>query len=161
MAKETILTGLGTVLGDAVLSASDTPGMPVLTIRAEALLTLVRIVRQSPYRLDIFLDLTCLDDPLATPRFTVVYHFASFESPARLRVKVPLAGNEPAVDSLTPFWPNAAWLEREVYDLFGVRFIGHPDLKRILLYDGFSGHPLRKDYPLRGRRPRRAEEDIP
>jgi len=158
MEKKTLLTGLRDALADGVLGAAESPDLPVLTIRPEALVLLVRTVRRDPFRLDVLLDLTCLDDPSAAGRFTVVYHFASFLTPARLRVKVPLDGDEPAVDSLTSFWPNAAWLEREVYDLFGVRFRGHPDLRRLLLHEGFEGHPLRKDYPLRRRQPRPPDE---
>jgi NADH-quinone oxidoreductase subunit C len=161
MEKETILSVLQSVLGDGVLSATESLGMPVLVIRAEALLPLVRAVREHPANLGVLLDLTCLDNPEAPQRFTLVYHFASFLSRARLRIKIPLDGSEPAIDSLTPFWPNAGWLEREVYDMFGVRFRGHPGLKRLLLYEGFEGHPLRKDYPLRRHQPRVPETEKP
>jgi NADH-quinone oxidoreductase subunit C len=83
----------------------------------------------------------------------MVYHFLSLETGLRLRLKARLQGAEPVVASLTGLWKNADWLEREVFDLFGVRFEGHPDLRRLLLYDGFEGHPLRKDYALRHRQP--------
>lgn len=86
-------------------------------------------------------------------RFDVVYHFYSSRHSHRLRVKVPLSSADPSVDSLTGLWRSANWFEREAWDMFGVRFLGHPSLKRILLYEEFQGHPLRKDYPVRKRQP--------
>jgi NADH/F420H2 dehydrogenase subunit C len=86
-------------------------------------------------------------------RFDVVYHFYSSVHNHRLRVKVPLASSEPVVDSLTELWASANWYEREVWDMFGIRFSGHPNLKRILMYEEFEGHPLRKDYPVNKRQP--------
>ncbi|MCP3915735.1 MAG: NADH-quinone oxidoreductase subunit C [bacterium] len=95
-------------------------------------------------------------DPWPGPpgeRFAVVYHFFSGTQRHRLRLVVPVPETRAAVESLTPLWPAANWLEREVWDMFGIRFEGHPDLKRILMYDGFEGHPLRKDYPVAKRQP--------
>jgi NADH-quinone oxidoreductase subunit C len=97
-------------------------------------------------------------DPWPGPpdqRFTVVYHFYSMAHKHRLRLVVPVEEAEAAagVDSLTSLWPGANWLEREVWDMFGIAFRGHPDLKRILMYEGFEGHPLRKDYPVKKRQP--------
>ena len=86
-------------------------------------------------------------------RFTVVYHFFSIAHKHRLRLVVPVDEADAEVDSLTSLWPGANWLEREVWDMFGIRFRGHPDLKRILMYEGFEGHPLRKDYPVKKRQP--------
>ena len=86
-------------------------------------------------------------------RFDMVYHFYSSLHNHRVRVKAPLAAAEAAVDSLTGLWASADWFEREAWDMFGVRFRGHPNLKRILLYEEFTGHPLRKDYPIRKRQP--------
>jgi NADH-quinone oxidoreductase subunit C len=86
-------------------------------------------------------------------RFTVVYHFYSMSHKHRLRLVVPVEEAAAEVDSLTSVWPGANWLEREVWDMFGIRFRGHPDLKRILMYEGFEGHPLRKDYPVKRRQP--------
>jgi len=86
-------------------------------------------------------------------RFEVVYHFYSTVRNHRLRLKVPLTMADPTVDSLTGLWRSADWFEREVWDMFGIRFTGHPNLKRILMYEEFKGHPLRKDYPIRKRQP--------
>lgn len=86
-------------------------------------------------------------------RFEVVYHFYSTRYNRRIRVKVPLTAADPVVDSLTPLWEGANWFEREVWDMFGIRFTGHPDLRRLLMYGEFEGHPLRKNYPFNKRQP--------
>jgi NADH-quinone oxidoreductase subunit C len=91
--------------------------------------------------------------PPGKARFAVVYHFYSSKYKHRLRLVVPVEESEAELDSLTSLWPGANWLEREVWDMFGIRFRGHPDLKRILMYDEFQGHPLRKDYPVNKRQP--------
>ena len=97
------------------------------------------------------------EDPWPGPpdqsRFAVVYHFYSMVHNHRLRLVVPVEEADAEVDSLTSLWPGANWLEREVWDMFGINFRGHPDLKRILMYEGFEGHPLRKDYPVKKRQP--------
>ena len=86
-------------------------------------------------------------------RFEVVYHFYSSVHHHRLRVKVPVPSSDAAVASLTGLWASANWYEREAWDMFGIRFTGHPDLRRILMYEAFQGHPLRKDYPATKRQP--------
>jgi NADH-quinone oxidoreductase subunit C len=95
------------------------------------------------------------EDPWPGPpdqsRFAVVYHFYSMSLKHRLRLVVPVEENVAELDSLTSLWPAANWLEREVWDMFGITFRGHPDLKRILMYEEFEGHPLRKDYPVKKR----------
>ena len=91
--------------------------------------------------------------PSGPERFAVVYHFFSLRLKHRLRLEVLLHEDDADIDSLTPLWAAADWLEREVWDMFGIRFRGHPNLKRILMYDEFAGHPLRKDYPVNKRQP--------
>ena len=91
--------------------------------------------------------------PPSEERFAVVYHFYSMTHKHRLRLVVPLQESAPELDSLTSLWPAANWLEREVWDMFGIVFRGHPDLRRILMYEEFEGHPLRKDYPVNKRQP--------
>ncbi len=95
-------------------------------------------------------DLTCVDWYPNEPRFHVTYHLLSIDRLARLRLKVLLNSDDPAVDSITPVWPAANFFEREVYDLFGVRFHGHPYLRRIMMPENWEGNPLRKDYPVEG-----------
>ena len=101
---------------------------------------------------DSLADITCVDWTPREPRFDVIYHLFSTVTKKRVRLKVRLSGDDPAVDSLTSMWPGANFFEREVFDLFGVRFNQHPNLKRILMPDNWEGHPLRKDYPVEGYR---------
>jgi NADH-quinone oxidoreductase subunit C len=104
------------------------------------------------FNYDSLADLTCVDWEPSDPRFEVIYHLFSTVTKKRLRLKVRLSGDDPSVDSLTPVWPGADFFEREVFDLFGVRFNEHPNLKRIMMPDNWEGHPLRKDYPVEGYR---------
>jgi NADH-quinone oxidoreductase subunit C len=102
---------------------------------------------------NVLLDVTAVDYLGREPRFEVVYHLLSLPRNRRLRIKVRVSGEQPVLDSMVELWESANWLEREVWDMFGIEFAGHPDLKRILLYPEFQGHPLRKDYPIRKRQP--------
>jgi len=97
-------------------------------------------------------DVTCVDWYPADPRFEVIYHLLSIPNKERVRLKVRLAGDSPALESVTSVWPGANYFEREVFDLFGIRFSGHPYLRRIQMPENWEGHPLRKDYPVEGYR---------
>ena len=97
-------------------------------------------------------DLTCVDLYPSEPRFEVVYHLLSMRRKERVRLKVQLPASDPSLESITSVWPAANFFEREVFDLFGVRFQGHPYLRRILMPEDWEGHPLRKDYPVEGYR---------
>lgn len=103
-------------------------------------------------RFSFLSDITTVDRFPLEPRFEVNYHLLSLDRRERLRLKVHLAGTDPVVHSVIPVWPTANWHERENFDLFGIRFEGHPDLRRILMPDDWEGHPLRKDYPVEGYR---------
>lgn len=101
------------------------------------------------HKFEMLNDITAVDYwPELTPRFHVVYQFNSLSKKLRLEVRVPLDGNKPMAQSVTSVYPNANWLEREILDMFGIRFEGHPDPRRILMPHDWEGHPLRKDYPL-------------
>ncbi len=95
-------------------------------------------------------DITCVDWLPSEPRFEVIYHLFSIPNKERVRLKVKLNGDAPALDSVTSVWPSANYAEREVFDLFGIRFNGHPYLRRLLMPEDWEGHPLRKDYPVEG-----------
>ncbi|HYA25307.1 MAG TPA: NADH-quinone oxidoreductase subunit C [Terriglobales bacterium] len=97
-------------------------------------------------------DVTCVDWYPSEPRFEVIYHLLSIPQKERVRLKVRLSGDAPAVESVTSVWLSANFFEREVYDLFGIRFTGHPYLRRIQMPENWEGHPLRKDYPVEGYR---------
>jgi NADH-quinone oxidoreductase subunit C len=111
---------------------------------------LLRDYRSCPF--NFLSDVTCVDWYPAEPRFEVIYHLLSIRQKERVRLKVRLGDEAPALDSVTPVWPAANFFEREVFDLFGIRFLGHPYLRRIQMPDDWEGHPLRKDYPVEGYR---------
>ena len=102
---------------------------------------------------DFLMDVTAVDYIGSVPRFEVIYHLYSLRKNHRLRVKARVAEEDLRIPSVTPVWAGANWLERETYDMYGVHFEGHPDLRRIYLYEEFQGHPLRKDYPKEKRQP--------
>ena len=102
---------------------------------------------RSEFAFDLFLDVTAVDWPGQTPRFEVVYHFYSTQHFGRVRLKTRVAEQDPTVDSLVPLYGSARFMERECHDMYGIVFRGNADLRPILLYEGFDGHPLRKDYP--------------
>ena len=104
----------------------------------------------SGLQFNFFSDVTCVDWYPSEPRFEVIYHLFSIPKKLRLRLKVKLSGHDPCLESVTSVWPAANFYEREVFDLFGVRFTGHPHLERLLMPDNWEGHPLRKDFPLTG-----------
>jgi NADH-quinone oxidoreductase subunit C len=104
------------------------------------------------YAFNYLSDVTCVDLYPSEPRFEVIYHLLSIPQKERVRLKVRLDGDAPALESVTSVWPSANFFEREVYDLFGIRFTGHPYLRRIQMPENWEGHPLRKDYPVEGYR---------
>jgi NADH-quinone oxidoreductase subunit C len=129
-------------------------GDAMATVSPGSLPRIAEFLKKDPRLLyDVLVDITAVDYPGREARFDVVYHFLSLPNSARLRLKAAVSGEKPALPSLTSLWGNANWLEREVWDMFGIEFEGHPDLRRILLYPEFQGHPLRKDYPVRKRQP--------
>lgn len=136
----------------AVLGFHSYLGDDTILVRREDILEVLRMLKEQ-HQFGMLADLTAVDYLGQIPRFEVVYHLNSLERNVRLRVKVAVAEGE-EVESVTPLWPIANWLEREVWDMFGIRFRNHPDLRRILMYDEFEGHALRKDYPINKRQPR-------
>ena len=118
---------------------------------AELLPTTQRL--KGEFGFDIFLDVTAVDWLGQAPRFEVVYHFYSTEHKVRVRLKTRVGEAEPIVDSLVPLYGSAAFMERECHDMYGIEFRGNADLRPILLYEGFVGHPLRKDYPKQQEQP--------
>ena len=122
-------------------------------VRRDALREACAILRDDPeLRFNFLSDVTCVDWFPSEPRFEVVYHLFSIPTKQRVRLKVRLSGEDPSVESITPVWPSANYFEREVFDLFGIRFEGHPYLRRIMMPEKWEGHPLRKDYPVEGYR---------
>ena len=145
---------------DAILDVSDTRGELTITVRKDVIHELMAFLKgDSELAYNFLADVTAVDyssmeDVLMKydyARFMVVYHLLSTTRKERLRIKVPVHEKEPSIPSMTSVWKVANWLERETYDMFGITFENHPDLRRILMPDDYEGHPLRKDYPLRGR----------
>jgi len=126
-------------------------GQAELTVPRERIRDVARELRARGFRL--LLDITAVDRMGERPRFEVVYHLYHLELSDWLRLKVRVDSERPELPSVTGIFPAANWPERECYDMFGIRFTGHPDLRRILMPDDWEGHPLRKDYPLPGLRP--------
>jgi NADH-quinone oxidoreductase subunit C len=152
------------LLGAQIEDAHEHRGDTTILVPRERIVPILRALRDDPeLRMNFLIDLCAVDYLGREPRFEVVYHTASIETEprgqepsrvrARLRVKVGVPEEPCACPSITGLWPAANWMEREVWDLYGIRFGGHPDLRRILLYEQFRGHPLRKDYPKERRQP--------
>lgn len=147
---------------DQIVDLHNSLGMDVVVIPKTLLIELMRFLRDDPeLKYHLLTDLTAVDYLTRSPRFEVVYHLFSLEKNTRVRIKVPVAGPEPEVESITPLYKIADWLERECYDMVGIRFANHPDLRRILLYPEFKGHPLHKDYPVNKRQPLVGPQDSP
>jgi NADH-quinone oxidoreductase subunit C len=139
---------------DTVLSSHDFRGDATAIVPREKLLAVSRWLLEDPdTRFDMLLDVTAVDYLGRVPRFEVVYHFYSVPKNHRFRLKVPLEEGDTKLPSLVSLWPGANWLERETWDMYGITFEGHPNLRRIYLYEEFQGHPLRKDYPKEKRQP--------
>ena len=140
--------------GGAVVDTHARFGDATASVDSARLVEVMRFLRDDPeLAFDMLTDLTCVDYLGQQPRFEMVYHLYSVAKNHRVRIKARVGGPAPELPSAVPLYPSADWMEREVWDLYGVRFRGHPDLRRILLYDGFEGHPLRKDYPKELRQP--------
>ena len=140
--------------GDSLVEVHSTLGEDTAIVAASILVELAGFLKDDPdLDYSVLMDLTAVDHHPGKPRFEVVYHFLSMRHKYRLRIKIPVEFSQACVDTLSHLWPNANWYEREVYDMFGIEFRDHPDLRRILLYPEFEGHSLRKDYPIDKRQP--------
>jgi len=129
-----------------VAESSFSHGMLVLILPPAGLLDTVQRLK-GEFQFDLFLDVTAVDWLGQEPRFEVVYHFYSTQHRVRVRLKTRVPEQDPTVDSLRSLYGSAAYMERECHDMYGIAFRGNPDLRPLLLYEGFVGHPLRKDYP--------------
>ncbi len=145
---------------DALLAQDEVRGTTVVVVRKERTYAVLEYLKTDPELAYTYLvDVTAVDNSemeselmqFDYARFMVVYQLYSYQGQCRVRVKVPVHENDLSISSVTGLWRGANWLERETYDMFGIHFEGHPDLRRILMPDDFEGYPLRKDYPLRGR----------
>jgi NADH-quinone oxidoreductase subunit C len=163
MDASTVVDVLSRAVPDASVDALPSIDMATVAVDREHPIDACRALRDDPtLQFSLLVDATAVDFFPAEPRYEVVYHLACVgpayaqssgaAQASRLRLKVRIPGADPRLASVTPIWPAANWLEREVFDLFGLVFDGHPDLRRILMTDDWQGHPLRKDYPVQIRK---------
>jgi len=137
----------------AVSQVVEYRGETTVVVPKELLRATAQQCRDNPaLDFNLLSDATCVDRFPLEPRFELNYHLLSIPRRDRARLRTSVSLQDPVIDSLVPVWPGANWLEREIFDLFGIRFEGHPDLRRILLPDGFEGAPLRRDFPVEGKR---------
>jgi NADH-quinone oxidoreductase subunit C len=154
-----ILARLQERFGAAVLATHAEHGDDTVLVDLRALPEVLQFCRDdAALRFDMLMDLTAVDyltypGREDAPRFEVVYHLYSVPHNHRVRIKAGVEEDAPVVPTAVLLWPIANWLEREVWDMYGLRFADHPDLRRLLLYEQFEGHPLRKDYPVSRRQP--------
>jgi NADH-quinone oxidoreductase subunit C len=144
------VSGLLAWKSSAVVDAIWDRGELTLTISPDDIRAAAKVVQTAGY--NFLEDVTAVDWYPVEPRFQISYHILSHGLKRRIRLRAFVASDDPVIDSITPVWPSANFYEREVFDLFGVRFAGHPNLRRIMMPDEWEGHPLRKDYPVEGYR---------
>jgi NADH-quinone oxidoreductase subunit C len=137
----------------AVSQVIEYRGETTIVVPRDLLLATALQCRDNPaLQFNLLSDATCVDRFPVEPRFELNYQLVSISRRARVRLRTSVSGQQPIIHSLVPVWPGANWLEREIFDLFGIKFEGHPDLRRILLPEGFEGAPLRRDFPTEGKR---------
>ena len=144
------IVAIQAALPAALLDAKFDRGELTLKIAREHIRATATLVQKAGY--NFLEDVTCVDYHPGEPRFQVIYHIVSHSLKARVRLAAPIESIDLEIDSIVPVWPSADFYEREVFDLFGIRFSGHPNLRRIMMPDEWEGHPLRKDYPVEGYR---------
>ena len=150
MPNHPAVAALNAVLPEAFVDARWDRQELTLTIVPEQIVAAARVVQQAGY--NFLEDVTAVDWFPSVPRFQVSYHIVSHKLKERIRLRVLVDESIPVVETITGVWPSANYYEREVFDLFGIRFGGHPNMRRIMMPDDWTGHPLRKDYPVEGYR---------
>lgn len=154
--NDRLLSLLKSKLHSHVLSVVKDHDAVVVRIKRDHILDFFKLLKlDSELKFNMLLSVTAVDwMDKKEERFELVYHLLSIQNLYRLRVKIEIPEEDPSIDSLLPLWASADFMEREVWDMYGITFKGHPHLKRILMYEEFEGHPLRKDYPVQGKQPR-------
>lgn len=138
----------------SILETHSYRGDDTAVVKKEDIVPICMFLRDDEaLRYNFMIDLTAVDYLGKEPRFEVVYHLYSLPHNQRVRIKAKVSESDCGIDSIVSVWVCANWFEREVYDMYGITFRGHPEMRRILLYEGFEGHPLRKDYPVKKRQP--------
>ena len=159
MDSHAIIATLSPLVSGAFYEAGASVDFPTVYVPADRLVETCAALRETPsLRFNVLVEVTAADYFPRTPRFEVVYHLLSIPNRLRLRLKVRSAGE--AIPTVQGVWPSAGWLEREVWDMFGVVFEGHPDLRRLLMPEDWEGHPQRKDYPVQIRKATQTYEPL-
>jgi NADH-quinone oxidoreductase subunit C len=144
MMENPTLDRLKTTFASEILKSETFRDKQTVVVKRERILDIMKFLRDDPALVyDMLVDLR--------PRFQVVYHLRSFKYNRRVRIKAPVPENDCHIESVCPLWKAANWYEREVYEMYGITFDHHPDLRRLLIPETFTDYPLRKDYPLRGK----------
>ncbi len=151
MEENALIQDIRNKIASDIVGYHNYKGDETFLIRRESAYNVLKLLKDE-FQFEMLMDLSAADYPGRQPRFEVVYHLNSLSRTARLRIKVPVDEGE-EIDSVCAICPIANWLERECWDMFGIKFKNHPDLRRLLMYDEFVGHPLRKDYPINKRQP--------
>jgi NADH-quinone oxidoreductase subunit C len=149
MTEQNVFNKLESSLGDKLQHKAEFRGEITYAVQASDLRDIAKFFRND-LSVDYLLDITSIDNFGEEPRFEIVYHFYSMPHALHLRLKLKLSEDVGAADTVSDIWPTADWHEREIYDMMGIKFNGHPDLRRILMWDGYPFFPLRKDFPLAG-----------
>jgi NADH-quinone oxidoreductase subunit C len=150
MTASELLDSLGSLLGARIKEQTEFRGETTIVIDRRDLRELATSCRDD-LSFDYLLDITSVDNFGSEPRFELVYELYSMRHGVHLRVKLSLSEDDPTVDTISDVWPTANWHEREIWDMMGLRFNGHPDLRRILMWEGYPYFPLRKEFPLAGK----------
>ena len=149
MTAEELSDSLGKRFGEKIQAKTEFRGETSYTIAPSGLREIAKFCRDE-LSFDYLLDITSIDNFSEEPRFEIIYHLYSMSHAVHLRLKLKVPEEVGAIDTVSEIWPTANWHEREIYDMMGIKFNGHPDLRRILMWDGYPYYPLRKDFPLEG-----------
>jgi NADH-quinone oxidoreductase subunit C len=149
MGRDELVDSLGKAFDEKIQAKTEFRGETTYTIAASDLREIAKFCRDE-LSFDYLLDITSIDNFGEEPRFEIVYHLYSMPHAVHLRLKLKVSEDVGAVDTVSDIWPTANWHEREIYDMMGIRLNGHPDLRRILMWEGYPFFPLRKDFPLEG-----------
>jgi len=149
MSGISLIESFSKAYGEKIQAKTEFRGETTYTIAGSDLREIAKFSRDKLW-FDYFLDITSIDNFGEEPRFEIVYHLYSMPHAVHLRLKLKVSEDVGAVDTVSDIWPTANWHEREAYDMMGIKFTGHPDLRRILMWDGYPYFPLRKDFPLEG-----------
>lgn len=148
MSENAVVSKIKGSYSASVLDVVEHRGETTVTVKKEDIVAICTFLKEQGF--NFLTDQTAVDNLGQAPRFMVVYQLQNLTSKAKIRIKCPVEESDASVDTVTGVWSTANWMEREIWDLFGITFKGHPDLRRILLADEWEGHPLRKDYPVQG-----------